>query len=323
MTPSLGGKKSVTTVAAMIAATALIGSGTAQALGAGSGPSTTDFASVVQGDHTITVASSTALHAALANAAPGDVIRLAPGTYQRIQITGNGTADKPITLTGPPQAVISTSSGNAVHLRDARHWQLVGFTVRGGGKAIMLDRSQSVLMDSLTVGRTGEEAVHFRSASSDNVLQRSHIHDTGRSQPGYGEGVYVGSAQSNWDQFGENGGPDLSMDNRVLGNTFSRITAENVDIKEETGGTVVARNRFDGSAVGGKNYADSVMDVKGYGALVVDNMTTGRSSALYNIIETHVVTQPATSGCGNTFERNTVEGFTPRGQLVAIDPDCN
>jgi hypothetical protein len=35
-----------------------------------------------------------------------------------------------------------------------------------------------------------------------------------------------------------------------------------------------------------------------------------------------VITEPATSGCGNTFRNNTVQGFEPTGALVAVDKKC-
>jgi Na+-translocating ferredoxin:NAD+ oxidoreductase RnfG subunit len=108
----------------------------------------------------------------------------------------------------------------------------------------------------------------------------------------------------------------------VVGNTFKRITAENVDVKEETRGTLIAGNRFDGSAISGENFADSVVDVKGYGGTVTGNLTTGNAPALKNIIETHVITEPETSGCGNRIENNRVEGFRPAGALVAVDKKC-
>ena len=278
---------------------------------------------VVPGSGTTrTVTGSDELAAAVAAAKPGDTIRLAAGTYSPVVISGSGTAAAPITLVGPADAVITGSGRDyTLHLDGASHWQLVGFGVSGGGKGVMLDNAQHNLLDGLDVGRTGDEAVHFRAGSSDNTVQRSTIHDTGLAQPQYGEGVYVGSAKSNWKKI-SGGAPDLSMRNRVVGNTFRAITAENVDVKEETAGTLISGNRFDGSAISGRNYADSIVDVKGYDTTVVDNVTTGESAALKNIVETHVITDPATSGCGNTIERNTTEGFEPRGALVSIDKKC-
>lgn len=288
-------------------------------------PEGTELAALVEGTRTIDVTDDEALEQALSDAAPGDVIRLAAGRYAAVEIDGSGTTEGPITLLGTADSVIDATDDNgyAVHLQQASHWQLVGFAVLGGGKGVVVDGGGSNVLDSLSVGQTGDEAVHFRSSSSGNVIQRSRIHDTGLEQPQYGEGVYVGSAQSNWKKYGVDGGPDLSMDNRVLENTFERITAENIDIKEETGGTVVARNSFDGSAISGENYADSVVDVKGYDARILDNVTTGQSDALGNIIETHVITEPETSGCGNLIEGNRVEGFEPTGELVAVDGKCD
>lgn len=285
----------------------------------------TELAVLAEGTRTVDVIDDESLEQALADAAPGDVIRLAAGRYAPIEIDGSGAAEAPITLVGTTGSVIDATgeNGYAVHLREASHWQLVGFAVIGGGKGVVVDGGGSNVLDSLSVGETGDEAVHFRSSSSDNVIQRSRIHDTGLEQPQYGEGVYVGSAKSNWKKYGADGGPDLSMDNRVLENTFERITAENVDIKEETGGTIVARNSFDGSAISGENYADSVVDVKGYDAQILDNVTTGQSDALGNIIETHVITEPETSGCGNLIEGNRVEGFEPTGELVSVDKKCD
>jgi hypothetical protein len=271
----------------------------------------------------LAVVDDESLERALQDAAPGDVIELASGTYRPVEITRSGSAAAPITLAGPADAVFAGGgSGYVIHLDGASYWQLTGFTATGGAKGVVVDGGSHNVLDRLTVGRTGEEAIHFRSASSDNVVQHSRVHDSGLEEPGFGEGVYIGSAKSNWGRYGAGGGPDLSMRNRVLDTTFANTAAENVDIKEGTAGAVLARNLFDGSGLLGENSADSVVDVKGYGAIVVDNVTRGRSAALHNVIETHVITDPATSGCGNTFRNNTVEGFEPTGELVAVDEKC-
>lgn len=272
---------------------------------------------------TSTASDDDQLRTALSSARPGDTIRLAAGRYQPLTITGNGTAAAPITLTADRGAVIDAGSGSGygLHIQNATYWQVVGLTITGGGKGIVTDNTQHVLLDALDVGRTGEEGVHFRANSSTNTLQRSTIHDTGLQQPGFGEGAYIGSARSNWKTI-SGGQPDLSMNNRIVDNTFQKITAENVDVKEETSGALITGNRFDGSATSGANYADSVVDVKGHATTITDNITTGDSPALKNIIETHVITDPATSGCGNTIAGNTVQGFIPAGAVVAIDKKC-
>ncbi len=92
-------------------------------------------------------------------------------------------------------------------------------------------------------------------------------------------------------------------------------------IKEETRGGVIAGNSFDGSGVSGANFADSVLDLKGVGYQVVNNVTSGASPRLMDGFQTHVITEPATSGCNNTFRNNTFNVQVP-GKPVALDSRC-
>ena len=53
---------------------------------------------------------------------------------------------------------------------------------------IVLDEADFVVLTGLLVHDLGEEAVHFRDFSSDNVLSHSEVRDTGRYSAGFGEG---------------------------------------------------------------------------------------------------------------------------------------
>jgi hypothetical protein len=150
-----------------------------------------------------------------------------------------------------------------------------GFTVANSKKGIMLDTAQNNLLDGLLVENIDEEAVHFRKGSSDNTIQGSTIRNTGGKTAGFGEGVYIGSAESNWD--GDK--PDQSNRNRVIKNFFGPgITAEAIDIKEGTSGGLIDGNQFDGKGMTGANYADSWVDVKGTGYTISNNRGTGSIS---------------------------------------------
>ncbi len=81
------------------------------------------------------------------------------------------------------------------------HWRIVGLTVAHATKGIVLDGSVGTVIEGVEVFDIGAEGVHFRTCSSDGVFRDSYVHDTGRNQPQYGEGVYVGSANSNWSDF--------------------------------------------------------------------------------------------------------------------------
>ncbi|GAA5165476.1 hypothetical protein GCM10023321_55510 [Pseudonocardia eucalypti] len=274
---------------------------------------------------TVKVTDAGSLSQALSGAKPGQTIELADGTYTgRFVANVAGQEDGPITLKGSRKAVLDGGSGAGytLHLDGADHWQLVGFSVTGGQKGVMADRTNHTVLSGLSVGNTEMEAVHFLNFSSDNVVQDSLIHNTGTKSPEFGEGVYFGTAKSNWGK--KSGGkPDRSNNNKALNNTFKSITAENIDVKEETSGGLIAGNKFDGSAVSGKNYADSVLDVKGTNYEITNNTTSGSSTNLVDGFQTHVITGTEASGCNNTFSDNVFVGMTFNGgKEVSVDQKC-
>ena len=66
-----------------------------------------------------------------------------------------------------------------LHLQQVAHWRLVGFTVRDGQKGVMADGVTDSVIQDLTVTQIGDEAVHLRTASTDNVVRGLTISDTG------------------------------------------------------------------------------------------------------------------------------------------------
>jgi F5/8 type C domain/Right handed beta helix region len=250
----------------------------------------------------INVSTASQLTAALQNALPGDEIRMADGTYAgRFIISRSGTAAAPIVLTGSRAAVINgggTGSGRIVQLQ-ADNWRLVGFTVTNGQKGIMALGAHNTIIDGVRVHHIGDEAIHFRDASTDNTVQNSDVSDTGLREPGFGEGLYFGQAVSNW----VNGQPDRSDRNKAINNKIGpNVRAESLDIKEGTTGGEVRGNTFDGAGMTGANFADSWLDVKGNGYRITGNRGT---TALLDGYQTHV----AVSGWGNNnvFNGNTVD----------------
>lgn len=251
----------------------------------------------------IEVSTAAELTSALSDAEPGDTIEMANGTYSgHFTADTNGTSSKPITLTGSAKAVInggSTSSGYAFHLQ-ANYWKLSGFTITNSQKGVMADGANHNVLDDLTVNHVGDEAVHFRCSSSDNVIQNSTITDTGNREPGYGEGIYFGQANSNWDTCG---GSDPSNRNKALNNKVGPdVRAEGIDIKEGTTGGEVRDNTFDGTGMAGENSADSWVDVKGNDYEIVGNEG---SDSLLDGFQTHI----PLSGWGedNVFAKNTAD----------------
>jgi hypothetical protein len=267
-----------------------------------------DGAPVTCPDPTVEVGDADELAAALAAAEPGDVIELAPGTYLgRFVATAQADPGAPIFLCGPREAVLDGDGirgGYALHLDGASGWRLVGFTVRNAQKGVVVDRGVGHVIQGLRVEEIGDEAIHLRTRSTDNVVRDNVIRRTGLRRDRFGEGVYVGSAESNWCRYTECD-PDRSDRNLVEGNDIAETGAESVDLKEGTTGGVVRGNTFDGDGMTG---ADSWVDVKGNGWLIEGN--TGTRSPLDGF-QVHEIRDGW--GQGNVFRSNVAdvdgEGF--------------
>nr|WP_240529352.1 right-handed parallel beta-helix repeat-containing protein [Streptomyces antioxidans] len=274
----------------------------------------------------IPVSTAAELTSALAAAKPGETIQLADGSYTGKFVAATpGTSAQPITLTGSAKAVLHSSEytgpdgsrhpaagtapaacpsggvGYGLWLNEAPYWRLTGFTVDTASKGIVMDASPHVTIDKVEVRNTGDEGVHFRKGSAEGVIQNSYVHDTGQNQPGYGEGVYIGSAKSNWDCYAGPTGVDASDTVQVLDNQIGpNVAAEGLDIKEGTKNGVVSGNTFDGVGSQNENSADSAIDAKGDDYRIDGNTVT---APYLDGFQTHTAQKPY--GCGNTFADNS------------------
>lgn len=211
----------------------------------------------------VTVGTADQLQDALAEARPGTAIRVKDGTYEgEFEIKESGTAAKPAELCGTAKAVLfggPNDGGYTLHLDGADHWRILGITLRGGQKGLMADGTTGTLVDGITVRDTGDEAIHLRATSTDNVVQRATVRNTGLREEKFGEGIYIGTAESNWCDISDCK-PDRSDRNVIRNNDIARTTAESVDIKEGTTAGILKDNTFSGV---GMTEGDSWVDVKG------------------------------------------------------------
>jgi hypothetical protein len=276
----------------------------------------------------IHVSSKEELQKALDNAKPGQTILLASGYYTgqfKIPANVNGTEQKRIILRGGKDAVLETGDhqkGTALYFEGNAYWKLEGFTIKNSKKALMVDKSNHITVDGISIFNIGEEGVHFRRFSSYNILQNCTITNTGLLTPGFGEGCYIGSAESNWSKY-TGGLPDTCNYNMILNNVFGpHVAAESIDVKEGTRGGLVSGNTFNGSGMKGENYADSWMDIKGNNYIIEHN--TGNNTLLDGFQVHHPVDG---SGEGNIFRSNTCNvnagGYGFNIQLVKGDTKRN
>lgn len=235
--------------------------------------------------------SVSCLTTSLGKVKAGDTIVLGAG----LSFTGNfvasanGSSGAPITLTSASSSSKATlkgpdiASGYGLHIT-GDYWVIKNIKVTNSQKGIMLDNSNRTVIDGVEVYNIGMEGVHFRDGSSNNTLKNSYVHDTGKFDSGFGEGIYVGSDKGKWGEY------NAAVNNNLVSNVRigPNVTAEHVDIKEGTSGTIIENCTFNGTGITGDHFADSFIDVKGNNAKIRNN-TANRNgnSKILNAFEVH------------------------------------
>lgn len=293
------------------------------------------------------VSTAEELQTAMNVANPGDTIVMAASTTFTGSFTApnrKGTATNPITLTGPSTTIVDGAAGTGycIALFRCSYWHVTGgFKVRNNLKGVMLDISDHCDIDGLEIYNIKQEGLHVRNDSTYNTIRNNTIHDTGTQDPGFGEGMYVGSAVSNWGSIGapksrvpdaQVGFPDKSDHNSFLNNNVYNVPAECIDVKEGTFGTIIQGNTWNGSMILGANSAVQWVDIKGESCLVKNNVgttiiTNGYSTAFPDIpsvfksayVDGYGNIQPGIIlGSNNTFDGNTINGGSATGYGVEV-----
>ncbi|MDC3954405.1 right-handed parallel beta-helix repeat-containing protein [Polyangium jinanense] len=269
-------------------------------------------------DTEVNVADAAALTDALSKAAPGQLIRLAAGTYADtfdLEMV-SGTADKPIIVCGPRDAILDTSAmpaNTGLRLLQVNYWVVSGITITGGRKGIYVDGSSDNILSNLFVHDVGEMAIQLRNGASRNTIEYSEITNTGLAVPDSAEGIYVGSDDSAWPSPDM---PDACDGTKILSNKFGPgIKTEHVDLKEGTQGGEVRGNTFNGEGLTADGSEDAWVAVTGNKYLFAEN--TGDKTP-----KDGFVVRQATMGWGNdnVFEKNTANGITNPNLGINVGP---
>lgn len=260
---------------------------------------------------TVKVSNASELVKALRNARPGDEIEMADGTYAgkfKIEAGADGTAKNPIMLKGNANVILDAgdiSTGYVLSLK-ASYWHLKDFALTNGLKGLVTDSASHCVIDGLQVYHIGEEGIHLRTFSSNNVVKKCMVNNTGLKTPDYGEGIYIGSARSNWKRYTADK-PDKS-DNNVIENNLigPNVTAECIDVKEGTTGGVIRGNIFDAAGISGEHFADSWIDLKGNNYVIENNIGKNPDGEFFKDgYQVHAAAEGW--GNNNVFSNNTSE----------------
>ncbi len=232
---------------------------------------------ILNQSNTIYVSDSDELKNALENASAGDEIILKAGTYiyngtsnqwRTFICEADGTEKKPIILRSEspdnPAVIDGTTTSEYYGLTITGDWWIVkDIKVTNAAKGIIVDNSNYTKIIGCEVYNTGTEGIHLRDGSSYCVIDSCKIHDTGVISPGYGEGIYIGSAKGTEEY-------NHICDYNTVRNCEigSNVAAECIDIKEYTTGTIVENCTFYGKGCSGENYSKSFVNIKGNDCII-------------------------------------------------------
>lgn len=212
-----------------------------------------------------------------------------------------------------------------------QYWVIKGISVANAKKGIMLDGSNHNIIDGVEVYNIHDEGIHLRSHSSDNIVKNSAIHHTGLTDKGltngYGEGLYVGSANSNWGTY-TGGQIDRSDRNQLVGNVISYTAGEGIDIKEGTVDGLIKDNTFDSAGISGSNFSDSWVDVKGNNWTITGNKGVNAKLDGFQI-HGNQLKDKGNWGNNNTFTNNVADvkasgyGFWMQNNVTGNVISCN
>lgn len=233
---------------------------------------------------------------AMINAQPGDEIIIAPGTYSppdkvnvggkaaRFASANDGTAASPITVramdsNNPPilKGPDDIYDAYVMHIT-GDYWILKDLILEEGSKGLVFDNANFGIIENLEVRELGEEGIHLRDGSSNNLITNCKVYNVGRNKPGIGEGLYVGSDKNqHFDPDASDEENEGTYNRDCHNNTIEyctvgpNVTAEGVDVKEGTTNTIIRNCKFFAEGITGENSADAFIDLKGTYAFVYNN----------------------------------------------------
>ncbi|MGL4340275.1 MAG: hypothetical protein ACRCSP_07625 [Rhodoglobus sp.] len=247
------------------------------------------------------VSTAAELQSALGRATPGTVIRLAPGVYSgQFTMTKSGTTDAPIWVCGPRTAIIdggAITEGHGFFVNTVNDAVFTGFTIQNALKGFTVKSSTRVTVSDLLVQDIGYEGIHLRQFTTNSSVIANTITRTGLVEKKFGEGIYIGSSESNWCAL-TNCQADRVDGTRVMQNVISATGAQSIEAKEGTSDGVIRGNTVDDSR--SVSVEPSWILVKGNGWVVSDNIGTGGQADGFS-------TNASVEGWGmkNVFVRNT------------------
>lgn len=168
----------------------------------------------------------------LVNSSSGEVICFKKGIYEGLRIENIQGGDHGITLQAVPGEQVEIQKtlykGSGIYMVNSSHISLSGFIISGGLYGIYVKGSTDVAITFNQISDVGQEAIVVKSGQSAQslsnfVISHNIIADTGKGLSQYGEGIYVGDGNDNFNE--------VLTNITIAENVISATTNEAIDIK--------------------------------------------------------------------------------------------
>lgn len=180
---------------------------------------------------------------ALLNSESGDIICLRNGVYPAIRIENFDGGDESITLQaehpGKVKLVNRGYSRSGVYIKNSKNIKVKGLIISGGLYGIYTIGSSDLTITNNLIYNVGQEGIIVKSGTahqkiSNFLISDNVISNTGKSISQYGEGIYIGDGNDNYNS--------IVSDVLISGNVISNTMNEAIDIKINTRNVVIDEN---------------------------------------------------------------------------------
>jgi hypothetical protein len=214
----------------------------------------------------------------------------------------------------------SISSASGIFLNGASHWILAGFTVTNSLGGVAGNGANDNKIISLEIRDVGEVGIHLREFSKRNLIRDNLIHRTGKYVAQYGEGVYIGTTESQW-CVKTNCQPDRSDSNQVVRNVISATTADGIQMMAGTTGGLIRGNTIDGGGMVRISAAPAQWVLVMGNKVLVDSNTA--ANALTHGMKVHRSATATAWGDNDVFRANKLDLGTSGYGIYLDSPPAN
>lgn len=259
------------------------------------------------------------LKAAMQSAVAGDILYFTGTHTGNMKTYAHGTASAPIIVRGINATVQTTSQSTGYGVEVLHnYWRFDDFTINHAKKGFYCLNADYGVVTRVDITNIGQEAFKFRRYSNFWEVVECSVDGTGQTAADYGEGFYVGDAQSNWESSTK---PDTSGNITFRDCYTINTTNDGYDLKEGAHHVKFINCIADFSGiepVGGHARGDSGFYLRGdnlqlIGCLVKD---LGNGSTAYNVA--NLAANGTDYGNAIEFKAVTAQNITNGGAMFEI-----